>query len=560
MLLHLVVENFVIVDKLELDFSNGLCVITGETGAGKSLIVDAIEAIFASKISSENIKTNAKYSYIEASFVTSPKIHELLTKEGFEDIEETFTISRTLKKAGSKSRINGQIVSQSFTKSLGEYLLSILGQNENQSLFKVETHREIVDLLGNKEHKNLLAKVKKIFFELDLVKKEYNELLKNSQDNKKQLDFFKFQLKEIDSANLQIGEDEKLKQEREILVHSEELIQNLSLAYNNLYAGEDSSNLFDSLNNVCKLIENSARYDLSLQPISSELETIASQLKEISSSIRDKIDTVETDPEYLSQVEARLDNINNMKKKYGLSIKEILVYADDLRKKLEKIENHDEILSELLQKIEILKLEYLESANKLSHSRKLVSNNLEPKIEKELSELGMEKTIFKVDIKESSFTEFGIDNLEFLICSNPGEPLRPLYKVASGGETSRIMLALEMVLYKINSVPTLIFDEIDSGISGKTALIVSQKLAKLSKSVQIICITHLPVIASMSEQHIWIEKTLMEDYTIVHISQLSEKLRLEKLAQMSSGNINKSSLKYAEEIYANAKNYKVGLK
>jgi len=559
MLLHLIVENFVIVDKLELNFSKNLCVITGETGAGKSLIVDAIEGLFASKLSSENIKTSAKYSYIEATFSTNSKVQELLKEDGFDEIEETFTISRTLKKTGSKSRINGQIISQSFIKKLGEHLVDILGQNENQSLFKVETHKDTIDLLGDNKHKKLINNVKNIFRELESVKKEYNDLLKNSQENKRQLDFFKFQLKEIDSANLQIGEDEKLKQEREILVHAEELIQNLNLAYNDLYGGEDSSSLFDRLNQVCKLIENSSKFDVSLQSVSLEVEAINSQLKEISRTIRDKIDTVETDPEYLNQVEIRLDSINNMKNKYGFSIEEILTYSEDLRIKLEKIENYEEELNKLSQKIETLEKEYNEEAKKLTFSRQLIANDLEPKVEKELSELGMEKTKFKVDIKQSNNSENGTDYLEFLICSNPGEPLRPLYKVASGGETSRIMLGLEMVLYKINPVPTLIFDEVDTGISGKTALIISQKLAKLAKSVQIICITHLPVIASMAEQHIWIEKTLMEDNTTVKISQLSEKLRLEKLAQMSSGNINQSSLKYAEEIYTNAKTYKVSL-
>jgi DNA repair protein RecN (Recombination protein N) len=558
MLLHLIIENFVLLDKMELDFSRGLCVITGETGAGKSMIVDAIEGIVGGRLSPEQIKTNCKSSNLEATFQMNPFARELLKENGFDELEDTVTLSRTIQRSGNKCRINGQLVTQNFLRQVGEYLIDIIGQNENQYLFKVEHHRQIIDFLGDDKHKKYQEKIKDISLKLNLVRKEYLELEKASHENKRQIDFFKFQLKEIEEANLKIGEDEDLKKEREILVHAEELTQNLTQAYHELYLGDDAPSICDRLNSVSRLISVSAKYDTSLESINNDLENISAQLNDFSRVIREHSERVESDPEQLEELEGRLDTIQKMRNKYGPAVEDVLKYRDELRGKVNLVESSEDRLNELQKTVVSLEKEYKNYAGLLSESRIAIAAHLEPRVEQELSELGMEKTRFKVNFAgtKETFSENGTDILEFLISPNPGEPLRPLSKIASGGECSRLMLALKMVLHKSNQVPTLIFDEIDAGISGKAALVVSQKLAKLSKISQILCITHLPVVAAMSDQHLWIEKYSTDDYTKIDILDLNENLRVEKLAQMSGGKISKTSLKYARDIYQNALDYK----
>jgi DNA repair protein RecN (Recombination protein N) len=560
MLQHLIIENFVLLDKMELDFSRGLCVITGETGAGKSMIVDAIEGIAGGRLSPEQIKTNCKSSNLEATFLMNSNVRELLKENGFDELEDTVTLSRTIQRSGNKCRINGQLVTQNFLRQVGEYLIDIIGQNENQYLFKVEHHRQIIDSLGNEGHKKALEKVRDISLKLNIVRKEHLELDKNSKENKRQIDFYKFQLNEIEEANLKSGEDDELKQEREILVHAEELTQNLTQAYHELYLGDEVPSICDRLNSVSRLISDSAKYDGSLENINNELENISVQLTDFSRLIREHSEKVESDPEHLEEVEERLETIQKMKNKYGPSVEDALKYRDELRGKVLLVENSEDKLNELETVIAGFEKEYREVSQRLSDSRTEIARSLEPRIELELSELGMEKTKFKVNInlKKESFSENGVDQMEFLISPNPGEPLRPLSKIASGGECSRLMLALKMVLHKSNQVPSLIFDEIDAGISGKAALVVSQKLGNLSKVSQILCITHLPVVAAMAEQHLWIEKYSTEDYTKIDILDLNPDLRIEKLAQMSGGKISKTSLKYAKDIYQNALDYKKG--
>ncbi|MBC7475131.1 MAG: DNA repair protein RecN [Candidatus Sericytochromatia bacterium] len=562
MLTHLLIENFILLDRLDLDFSKGLAVITGETGAGKSLIVDAIEGIIGGRLSPEQIKTNSKHSYLEGTFIINSVVKELLLENGFEDLDETITLSRTIQRSGNKCRINGQLVTQSFLKQIGEYLIDTIGQNENQYLFKVERHRGIIDALGDDNHKKILESVKDTSLKINIYKKEYEDLKKSSQENKRQIDFYKFQLNEIEEANLKTGEEKELKKEREILVHAEDLGKNLLEAYHELYASEETPSLCDRLNHISRLVSDSAKHDPSLENTSNELENINFQLQEISRSIRDYSEKVESDPERLEEVESRIDIITKMKNKYGQTVEEVLSYLSEISEKVKLVENSEEKLEYLTKNISVLEEKYKEQASDLTISRKKLAEYLEPKVEKELSELGMDKTKFRVNFmtKKDSFSENGSDGIEFLISPNPGEPLRPLAKTASGGETSRLMLSLKMVLHKSNQVPTLIFDEIDAGISGKAALVVSQKLAKLTELAQIICITHLPVVAAMSDQHLWIEKTSTEENTTVNIIVLDEKPRIEKLAQMTGAKISETSLQYARDIYNYALDYKKDFK
>lgn len=557
MLSHLIIENFVLLERLELDFSKGLTVLTGETGAGKSLIVDAIEGIIGGRLSPDQIRTGSKSAYLEAIFTLTPVIRDILIENGFDELEDTIILSRTIQRSGNKCRINGQLVTQNFLRQIGEYLIDTIGQNENQYLFKVERHKQIIDSIGNEEHKKLLEKTKDLYLKLNIYKKEYEEVKKSSQENKRQIDFYRFQLTEIEESNLKIDEEDELKKEREILAHAEDLNKNLNQAYHQLYSSEDNTSICDMVNSVSRMISDSARYDTDLESVNTELENISIQLEEIARTIRNHSDNIEADPFRLSEVEERLNIILKMKNKYGQTVEEVLVYLDELRGKVSLVENSEERLSELEKNISILQKQYKEQSEKLSQSRQNIAESLEPQVEKELSELGMAKTKFKVNfIKKENISENGIDNIEFLLSPNPGEPLRSLSKTASGGESSRITLSLKMVLHKSGQVPTLIFDEIDAGISGKAALVVSHKLGKLAEDTQILCITHLPVVAAMSDNHLWIEKNSTDDRTLVSINELDEQNRIEKLAQMSGAKIGKESLQYAKGLYKEAINYK----
>jgi DNA repair protein RecN (Recombination protein N) len=559
MLKQLIVENFVLLDKLELDFCDGYSVITGETGAGKSLIADAIQGVTGGKLSPDQIKMNCKSSYIEATFTINKNIKKLLELNGFEDLEETITLSRTLQRSGNKCRINGELISLNLLKQVGESLIDIIGQHDNQYLFKTDRHRIILDLMGDKKHKELIDNVSSLAKKLNLLKNEYQELDKNSKESKRQLDFFKFELKEISEAELKIGEDEELKQEREKLVHAEELSSNLMEAYQELYSGENISSIRDRLNSVSRNIMDCVRYAPELESINNQLDEAIITIEEVARSIRDISDDVDLNPETLYEVEQRLNLVIKLKNKYGGTIEDIIKYQEELSQKVSFSENSEEKLEQLLNEINIVEKDYREKALSLHNSRIQIAETIEPHIEKELSELGMDKTKFKVNIsvkEENHISENGIDFIEFLISPNPGEPLRSLSKTASGGEISRIMLALRMVLQKEGQTQTLIFDEIDTGISGKAALTVSEKIGKLSQDFQIICITHLPVVACMSDEHLWIEKSSTENETNVSVFKLSNDKRIEKLAQMSGGKINQNALDYAKDIYENALKYK----
>ncbi|MFN4149867.1 MAG: AAA family ATPase, partial [Candidatus Sericytochromatia bacterium] len=354
MLKQLIVENFVLLDKLELDFCDGYSVITGETGAGKSLIADAIQGVTGGKLSPDQIKMNCKSAYIEATFTINKNLKKLLELNGFEDLEETITLSRTLQRSGNKCRINGELISLNLLKQVGESLIDIIGQHDNQYLFKTDRHRVILDLMGDKKHKELIDNVSSLAKKLTLLKNEYQELDKNSKESKRQLDFFKFELKEISEAELKIGEDDELKQEREKLVHAEELSSNLMEAYQELYSGENISSIRDRLNSVSRNIMDCVRYAPELESINNQLDEAIFMIEEVARSIRDISDDVDLNPETLYEVEQRLNLVIKLKNKYGGTIEDIIKYQEELSQKVSFSENSEEKLEQLLNEINIV--------------------------------------------------------------------------------------------------------------------------------------------------------------------------------------------------------------
>jgi len=560
MIKNLFIENFILIDKLEINFEKGLTVLTGETGAGKSLIISSIESLLGNnKNNSKCIGNYKDYSYIEATFSLNYECRKILEENNFSEFDNYITISKIIKKSFSKYRINGILVTNNLVKQIGETLVDIIGQHDNQHLFKSNKHIYFLDSLGDKHHKSLLFKIKEVYQKTVSLKNLYQKLNKDFLESRRQLDFYKFQLNEIKEANLKVNEDIELKEERDLLLNSQEIINTLNKAYNILYSSNEYS-LIDNLSNVLKELYNISKFSSDIEDACINMENILSSLKEISRTLRFKAENIDTNPYRLNQLEERLNTINNLKKKYGNSIEEIINFSIELENKLNSIENGEENLEEILKQILELEKEYIYLSEKISLNRKIIASKLEKEIENELKDLCMENTLFRVNFSKKTFSENGTDEIEFLIKTNTGEELKPLSKIASGGEISRIMLALQIVINKSNNVSTLIFDEIDTGISGKTSLTVSQKLNKLSLSSQVICITHLPTIAAISDNHFWIEKFSLDNKTKINVTKLNKNDRIEKIAQISSGIINDKTLKYAKELCLKADDYKLALK
>ncbi|GIW21132.1 MAG: hypothetical protein KatS3mg068_0139 [Candidatus Sericytochromatia bacterium] len=372
MIKKLFIENFILIDNLEINFDKGLTVLIGETGAGKSLIISSIESLLGGKTNYDCIGNYKDYSYIEGVFLLNDNAKRFLKENDFDEFDNEVIISKTIRKSSSKYRINGILVNNNLVKKLSENIIDIIGQHENQYLFKSEKHIHFLDSLGDEEHKILLEELKSLYNKIISLKKEHDFLCKEILENKRLLDFYKFQLNEIVEANLKLNEDLELKEEREILVNSQEIITILSKAYNNIYSSNEYS-IIDSLSKLTKEIYSISKFSSDIEKICIELDNITDNLKEISRSIRFKLESIETNPNRLIEVEDRLNIINNLKKKYGNTIEEILNFSVDLKNKLLLIESSDEKIDNLYKEITNLENEYALLAKKLSKNRKNIA-------------------------------------------------------------------------------------------------------------------------------------------------------------------------------------------
>lgn len=567
MLLELNISNFALIDSLKLEFYGGLNILTGETGAGKSIIIDALSLILGQRANRENIRFGKDKSIVEALFQIPPrnksKIENLLNKNGIEiENDSTIILTREILSTGkSICRINGRLVTLNLIKKLSEMLIDIHGQHQHQSLLHWETHIDLLDSYGQKKLMQELRNVKLYYQQYKSCKKILNDLIKDEKEFEREKDLLKFELNEINEGNLKnIEEDKELEQRRHLLIHSEKLFQNTKKAYELLYSGKEiQKSIYDQLSEALNCIENICSIDSSMKEILKQLQTASVQIEDAAFEIREYGENIEFHQEELDQIEKRLNTIHQLKRKYGENIEEILKYKELLQSKLLKLENRKQEIEELKKKIEINWNLYKKSALNLSNMRKEIASLLEKKIEKELKELGMKKVQFKIDIQTSEkyLSEKGIDKIEFMLSTNPGQPLRSLSKIASGGELARIMLALKSIFAAVDQVDTLIFDEIDTGISGKTAQIVAEKMAFLSKDYQIICITHLPQIASMADAHYFIQKEVSQDQTTTNVYNLDQNGRVKELARMLGGaSITELTLNHSQEMLEIAKKIK----
>ncbi len=553
MLRELVIENFALIDRLRLEFEEGFNILTGETGAGKSIIIDAVSLILGGRSSSEQVRVGKESALIEGIFELddNQELFQILAEWGIPLGEDRLlVINREINQSGrSRARINGQTVTVLTLRRVGEFIMDIHGQHEHQSLLSAIKQREILDSFGGESIKNKLEEVSKLYYQWQEIKNELGMLTANEQEKNQRLEFLAFQLQEIERANLRPEEEETLDSDRQVLAGAEKLYEAASGTYQLLYGGEEPGSALDKLEKSVQELEKAVEIDLRLEKWVEIIKQAVYQLDEVSREIRSYRDQVEFNPEELSRIEERLDEIAKLKRKYGKGIPQILEYAERIRKELTSIEDRSERIETLNKELQESQKRLTQAVQELSLLREKTAARLETAVTKELAEVNMAKTVFKITLNRMSDEQdgllvgkekvavgkHGIDQVDFMVAPNPGEGLRLMTKIASGGELSRLMLVLKVIMAEEDQIPTMVFDEIDVGIGGRTAQAVAEKLLLLGLSHQVICVTHLPQIASMANRHFYIEKKAIGDRTMVEVRILGINDRVEELARMLGG-------------------------
>lgn len=550
MLVELRIDNFAIINQLEITFGPSLITFTGETGAGKSIIIDAVELLLGGRAEVSMIRSGAKRAMIEATFQipTSSRdaIQTILEREDLIDDPEFFTIGREIRIGGrSVARINGRNVSAGLLKEIGELLVDLHGQSEHLSLLRVREHLNLLDRYAGDE--KLRENFTRVYQNLVSVNRELTDLRQAESESARQIDVLNYQINEIEAARLESGEEENLVSERNRLANAENLASSTQQALIKLDEGTpESPSVTDLLGQILDEIKEVSRIDASQTSLTESFQSTFSTLTDLSRDLQNYFDGIEFNPARLNQVEERLELISNLKRKYGDTIPAILDYLEGALEKKETITHAGERIAELEQLKSNLLIELGKSGQALSEIRHRAAEDMDREIEAELNELNMSGARFKVDFQEKidpegvpisdgrvvAYDATGIEQIEFLIAPNPGEGLKPLVKIASGGETSRLMLALKNVLARADNIPTLIFDEIDQGIGGRVGTVVGYKLWLLSRHHQVLCITHLPQLAAFGEQHLQVSKQIQDGRTITRVIDLDEEDRLPELAQM----------------------------
>lgn len=579
MLQQISVKNFALIEELNLEFDPGFNVLTGETGAGKSIIIDALGLALGGRFSSEMIRAGAESATVEAVFdnVQYSELATVLDEAGIPiDSDNTLIIQREINTSGkNRCRINGQLVTVLTLHKVGEYLVDIHGQHEHQSLLFSEKQLELLDGYAGNECITLRRNLGDIYRKWQSFRNEYLELKQNETDKARRLDLLKYQLEEIEKTKLVIGEDEDLAKEREILSASEKLYEAAAVSYQALYENNSGKAALELLAEAERALMQAADIDERLQKILENLKETACQAEEISRELRSYQERVQFDPERLTLIEDRLDEIGRLKRKYGPTVAEILLFAEKCSNELTNINSQEQRTGELERVLDEFCLELGRLAEQLSSRRQQSAESLEKAIVEQLADLNMAKTQFKINFvqtesvdgipfggKKVDASANGADKIDFLVAPNPGETLKPLTKIASGGELSRMMLALKAILAELDQIPTMVFDEIDVGIGGRTAQAVAEKILFIGQARQVICITHLPQIASMAKRHFYIEKQVIEERTRVYVRELMVNERIEELARMLGGaQVTETTREHAREMLTMAERlrlYKVG--
>lgn len=537
MLQTLSIKQFAIIDELEVHFSDGLTVLSGETGAGKSIIIDAIGQLIGMRASSNYVRHGEKKAIIEGIFDIDESKEAISIIEALDiDIDEDFLlVKREIFSTGkSICRVNNQIVTLQDLRKIMQELLDIHGQHETQSLLKQKYHLQLLDNYADDQYKTILEQYVATYDQYKAKKKELEDLESADQALLQRLDLLKFQFEEIQEANLVDGEVSQLESDIKRIQNSE----NLSLALNNAHLTlTDEHAITDrlyELSNQLQLISDilPEKYDV----LKEDVDQFYYTLEDAKHQLYDELTNTEFDEHYLNELEARMNVLNDLKRKYGKDISELIKYQDKLENEINKIENYEESTSQLRQEIEELYEDIIKLGTELSRERRIVAQTLRDHIVNEIQNLQMKDANLEISFKPLDVpNREGIEFVEFLISPNKGEPLKSLNKIASGGELSRIMLALKTIFVKTRGQTAILFDEVDSGVSGQAAQKMAEKMKGLAKHIQVICISHLPQVASMSDHHLFISKDSADDRTTTHVQELSGSERIDEIARMISG-------------------------
>ena len=548
MLNQLNIKNVAVIDKLDVSISGGLSVLTGETGAGKSIIIDSRNMILGDRASKELVRYGTEKAAVSAVFGCGG-LSEILEENDIEPEDGEIIISRTITKDGkSSARINGMPVTLAVLREIADRLINIHGQHDNQALLTPSRHIDFLDGYGRTEA--LLLEYKNLYRQLRAAERELKSLETDEREKMQRMDLLEYQIKEITSAQLTDGEEEELISRREICRNAEEIRESIGEAYANLYDNGEMQSAYDSLSIAVNALSGVSELDPKISEVYDALQNAMYAVEDGAHELSSFGETVEFDPEELDELEERLELISRLKRKYGADIPAINRFGEKAQEELDSIMMSDERAEELKKQVEDITSKLRTSAKKLSEARIAAARTLEKKIEDSLHELNMEKSKFRVLVEpENKFLENGCDRTEFMISTNPGEPLKPLVKIASGGELSRVMLAIKSILAETDSVDTLIFDEIDTGVSGKTALKIANKLSELAKTKQVICITHLPQLTAAADNHYLIEKNTDGEMASTSLRKLDDEGRAEELARIiDGGEITETAMKHAKEL------------
>ncbi|WP_077326877.1 DNA repair protein RecN [Virgibacillus siamensis] len=566
MLTELSIRNFAIIDEISFTLNEGLTVLTGETGAGKSIIIDAIKLLAGGRGSVEYVRYDTKKAEIQGLFTLESVNHPIYQTGSYYgiDIQDGMVVLQRVITAGGKSicRVNGKLVTLAILREFGSLLIDIHSQHETQSLMNAENHISLLDMYDDQKISKAKEDYLQLFRKLSALRKRYRELSENEQEMSQRLDLLQFQFNELEQAGLIPDEDTVLEEERLQLANFELIYKSLQDAYNALY-GEQKG--LEWLNVANQALQENRNYDHFIAEKAEEMSNHYFMIEELMYDVRNYTETLQYDPERLNEIEARLNEINRLKKKYGTTVEEMLEYMGKIEEEIEQITNKDSHLNKLQEDIEGIKKDAYLEAKQLHDLRKRAAASLTKDIHDELKGLYLENASFSVafDTKnEQQSTDIylhqnGFDYVNFLISTNAGEPLKELNKVVSGGELSRIMLALKTIFTKHQGITSVIFDEVDTGVSGRVAQGIAEKINQISEQSQVLCITHLPQVAAMSDTHILITKQEKSNRTYTSLQELPDKKKIEELSRMLTGTkLTDTAKDHAKELLELASNYK----
>ena len=540
------VKNFILIDDITVDFTEGLNVITGETGSGKSILINAIDYAFGAKTNKDVIKTGADKTMIELTLNIQHDLSAFYDEFGIEDWGDEMVISREITPQSSRSRVNGTLANIDVIKNLRELVLDIHSQHQTYSFIQPNKHIYLIDSYSKESYGDLLSEYKSLWSEYQKVLSDLKEAEKLNEFTENQIDFLKFQIEEISTANIEdTNEYELLQNELNILTNSEKLKEYMTGAF--WLLSEDDNSVINALLKVKNFISKASSYDDKISDIEGSIIEYCDGLKDISYELNSYCSKLEFDEARINEIQERISVLDKLKRKYGNTLEDVLNMYNNLLDEFQKIETSNEIIETLKAKLSEVYEKLLLMADKLSNLRKISADKLSKEVVSMLKDLELPKSKFEISVLPSDLSLNGSDTVEFLISTNVSEDVKPLSKVASGGEISRVMLAIKSIFAKNDDIDTVIFDEIDTGISGKASIAVAEKIASLSKYRQVILITHQAIIASKADNHIYVSKT-QDGTTNISIKLLSEDERLKALAELASGEVNAESLDFARSL------------